>query len=328
MFDHRLPALFRFAAVALIVSIVTGCSGKNDHAVISASGTIEATEVDVSSKAIGDVLRLSVDEGDRVSVGDTLAVVDHSTLDMRLRQAKAGRRLAQAQLDLLMNGARSEDVQTARENLKQAEAGLRIARDDASRMAELLKTASVTQKQREDADARYEVALAQYNAARQTLMKVEDIARPEEIQVAEAQVEQAEAALDLARKAVSDCFVISPATGIVTSRPIEVGELVGAGSLISTISKLDTVELVIYVTEIELASVKLGQSAKVTIDGASDREFEGNVVYISPKAEFTPKSIQTEDERVKLVFGVKIRIPNPDGTLKPGMPADALVATD
>jgi len=313
--------------MSLLLQILISCSGNSGHDMIDASGIIEATEVNISSKVAGEILTFGVDEGSRVERGDTIAQIDHSTLDLKLERVEAGVEQAEAQLRLLVKGARAEDIQQAEESLRQAEANLKLASTEAKRMDELFASHSVTQQRKDAADAQHAVALAQYNTAAQMLQKIKKIARPEEIQAAEAQLKQAEASSKLLKKTISDCCVQSPVSGVVTQKPVEVGELVSRGAVLATVSELDTVNLMIYVDEIELGRVRLGQDAEVNIDTYPNRTFGGTVVYISPTAEFTPKSIQTKEDRVKLVFGVKIRIPNAEGILKPGMPADAAVRT-
>jgi HlyD family secretion protein len=290
-----------------------------------ASGTIEAVEVDVAAKVGGQIEERAVDEGDRVKPGDKLAVIDHANLDIELRQAEAGVDLARAQLVLLRKGARSEDIEQAEAALRQAEANLQVAGDDARRMRELAKTGSVTPKQRDDAEARLTVAQAQQAAAAEALRKVRRLSRPEEIQAGEARLAQSVAAVDLLKKTISDCTVIAPAGGIVTRKAVEKGELVSPGSTIVTISELDSVYVMIYVTAKELGRVRLGDTVDVRIDSFPGRAFPGKVTYISPEAEFTPKNIQTKEDRVKLVFGVKVEIENREGLLKPGLPADATI---
>jgi HlyD family secretion protein len=330
MIEHESKAKLLDVGLLTLVAafLVASCGGSSGRHVISESGTIEATEVDVASKATGELTALLVDEGSQVEVGDTLAAVDHSILELQLAQASAAVEAADAQLQLLTNGARSEDIRRAQEVLRQAEAALNIARDDAARMDTLFRSHSVTKKVKDDTDARLTVASSQHASAEQALRRLQKFARPEELQVAEAQLKQASSARDLVAKTIADCIVVSPAKGFVTNKPMELGELVGRGSIIATVSQLDTVTLMIYVSEIELAWVKIGQSADVRIDAAPERSFAGTVTYISPTAEFTPKNIQTKDERVKLVFGVKIEVPNPEMLLKPGMPADASIIAE
>jgi HlyD family secretion protein len=304
---------------------VLSCSRNGARDVISASGTIEAIEVNVASKVAGELEERTVDEGARVRAGDKLAVIDHSSLDIQLRQAEAGVDLARAQLVLLRNGARREDIRQAEAALAQAQASLKVAVDDARRMRELEKTGSVTPKQREDAEARLTVVEAQTNAATEALQKVRTLARPEEIQAAEARLAQAQATVDLLKKTIADCTITAPVGGVVTHKAVEVGELVTQGATIVTLSELDSVYVMIYVTEKELGRIHLGDTAEVKIDTFPNRAFSGKVTYISPEAEFTPKNIQTKQDRVKLVFGVKVEIENREGLLKPGLPADAVI---
>ncbi len=318
------------AAFILILLAGTACAGNGTRDVISASGTIEAIEVNIASKVPGQILSLAVQEGSRVRPGDVLATIDHATADIQLRQAEAGVDLARAQLLLLRNGARREDIQQAEAAVKQAEANLRIASDDARRMRELLRTGSVTTKQSDDAEARLTVAEAQHSAAAESLNKVRRLARPEEILAAEARLAQAEAARDLLAKLIDDCTVIAPAGGIVTHKAVEAGELVTAGATLVTLAELASVHVMLYLTELEVGRVRLGDEAEVEIDAFPGRPFPGRVTYISPEAEFTPKNVQTKEDRVKLVFGVKVEIENREGLLKPGLPADAVlrVATE
>jgi len=309
----------------ILTAVLASCSSHHGGGTISASGTIEAVEVNVAAKVGGEVEERAVDEGYRVKAGDKLAVIDHATLDIQLRQAEAGIDLARAELVLLRNGARREDIQQAEAALKQADANLQVAGDDARRMRELAKNGSVTPKQKDDAEARLTVAEAQRIAASEALAKVRRLSRPEEIQAAEARLAQAVAAADLLRKTISDCTVVAPVGGIVTHKAVEKGELVSPGSAVVTLSELDSVYVMIYVTELEMGRVRLGDEAEVRIDAFPAQAFPGRVTFISPEAEFTPKNIQTKEDRVKLVFGIKVEIDNREGLLKPGLPADATI---
>jgi HlyD family secretion protein len=141
------------------------------------------------------------------------------------------------------------------------------------------------------------------------------------VRMVQAEVDQARAQAALAERALENCAVVSPADGTVTVRVAEPGETVGAGSPVAVVSRLDHVWLSIYVAEPMLSEVALGDTAYVTIDG-SERVFSGDVVFISPEAEFTPRDVQTPSERAKLVYRVKIELDNQDGVFKPGMPAD------
>jgi HlyD family secretion protein len=324
--NNRIPTAFWPVVVLLGGLILCGaCAGNKNKSEIQASGTIEATEVNVSARVSGQVREIRVEEGSRVKAGDVLVLIDHDSLDIQLRQAEAGVALAEAQLHLLRAGARAEDLEQARDGLHQAESNFKLAEADAKRMRELAAKGSVTPKQRDDAEARLTVAAAQKNTAGEALKKLQQFARPEELKAAQARLDQAVAQADLLKKAIADCTIAAPVGGVVTRKPVEAGELVQAGATVLTVSDLDRVNLMIYVTEKELGQVKLGQTASVTIDSAPGRIFSGKVTYISPEAEFTPKNIQTKEDRAKLVFRVKVEIDNPEGALKPGLPADAII---
>jgi HlyD family secretion protein len=316
--------LARFGLLAVAV-MLCGCGGGRQADTIQASGTIEATEVNVASKVGGQLEVLTFDEGAQVKVGQLLAELDHESADLQLKQAEAGVTLADAQLNLLLNGARREDVQQAEDNLKQADAALKIAEEDFNRMQALFEKASVTRKQRDDAEMRYTVARAQQSAAREAVKKVRSWARPEEVEAARARLQQARAAVDLLKKTISDSRITAPVSGTVTNKPFDVGELVSPGSTVATITNLESVHVMLYLNEQEIGHVRLGQDVAIRIDAFSDRSFPGRITYISPVAEFTPKNVQTKEDRVKLVFGVKVEMQNREGVLKPGMYADATI---
>jgi len=317
----------RTLVIILAALIFYNCGG-NDKNVIKESGTIEATEVVISSQVSGKVLKLLKDEGAQVKAGDTILVIDRESLELQHQQAVAARDMAKAQYDLLVKGARKEDIAQAEESLKQAETNFNLAKNDKERMDNLFKSQAVTKKQSDDATGRFEVAQAQYNSAKENFAKIKNFARPEEITQAKANFEKAEAAVGLIEKNLRDCSVTSPINGFVVKKFVEEGETVSMMSSLVKVADLSSVELSIYVSETDLGKVKLGQKAEVTVDAFENKTFEGTVEYISPEAEFTPKNIQTKDERTKLVFQVKIRIPNPKFELKSGMPADASVKVE
>ncbi|MCU7495258.1 MAG: HlyD family efflux transporter periplasmic adaptor subunit [Ignavibacteria bacterium] len=319
-----MKAIF-FTGMMSLGLLLYGCGGGEDKNMIDASGTIEATNVTISSKVAGQVQKLYKDEGNAVKAGDTLLTVDHDLLSIQLEQALAGKDFAEAQLKLLRQGARSEDISQAEANTRQAQINLDQALKDKDRMARLYESKSITKKQYEDALARFELTQAQYNAASDNLKKMRHFARPEEIRQAEANLQKSVASVDLLKKNIQDSYVTSPMNGTLVKKFVEAGETVGPNSSLFRISDLSVVDLVIYVSEEELGHVKLGQKAEVTVDAFKNKTFEGKVIYISPEAEFTPKNIQTKDERTKLVFAVKIEISNPNSDLKAGMPADAVI---
>lgn len=318
---HMRSYLLLFVILASLA--LSGCKDKVPENEINASGTIEATDVTVSSKIAGQIRNILVDEGSIIKKDDILVVLDHELLDIQLRQAAAGVDIAQAQLDLLISGARKEDITLAQDQVESAKITLDQATADKDRFIKLYETNTITLKQLEDVTTKYDIAFNQYKSAEENLNKIKNITRKEDIESAKANVQKNKVSMELIQQNIDDCTIKSPVTGIVSKKFSETGEYVTPGSSILKIADLKTVNLYIYITEPELGKVKLGQSADVTIDSYKDKVYKGEIIYISQEAEFTPKSIQTKEERTKLVYAVKIKIPNPDMDLKSGMPADA-----
>jgi HlyD family secretion protein len=295
-----------FVAISA-AAVFLGC-GKNNHATVVSTGTIEATDVIVSAQAGGIVRRLFVEEGAAVHAGDTILIIDDVDWRFQYDQAAAGFVMAESQYQLAVKGSRVEDI-------VQSEANYQNAESDLKRTEELWQTKSVTEKQLDDARTRFTVA-------QQTWEKTKRGSRPEEIDLARGRRDQAKAQMSSLKKKLEDCIVRAPISGIVTKRFIEAGELVGSGASLIRLDDLSSLDITIYVPEADLPKIAIGQSASVQVDAFQSRTFEGHVIFISPIAEFTPKNIQTNDERTKLVFAVKIKVLNPDGTLKAGIPAD------
>ena len=285
------------------------------------SGTIECTQVQVASQVGGRILQLPPREGFALSRGDLVARLDPRDYDWRRDEARAALDRAQAQLDLMVTGTRDEDVQRARDQVREAQAAERAAKADLARIEQVFATKSATQKQMDDATANAERTAALLSASEQNLTKLLRGNRKEEIRMAQAVVDESRARLALAEKATADCTVTSPMDGIVTTRNHEEGEVVAAGTPFLTLSRLDEVWLSLYIPETRLSKVKLGQPAFVKVDG-SDVCHTGTVTFVSPDAEFTPRNVQSPDERAKLVYRIKVTLANAGGIFKPGMPAD------
>ncbi len=316
----RILFLILFAALFL-----DGCGNSNKSDRIEASGNIESTNVTVSSKVNGEIEKILFDEGQMVKAGDTVMIIDHKTLQIQLDQAEASVDAAKAQLVLLKKGARKEDISQAEEAVNQAQVNFDLAKKDKDRMDKLFEAKSISQYQYDNATAKYELTRAQLQSANENLTKLKNFARPEEIQQAEANLNKQIAAANLIRKGITDSYVQSPINGFIVDKYFEKGETVTQMSSLFKVADLSEVDLKIYVSEEELGRIKLGQTADISIDAYPNNNYKGKVIYISPEAEFTPKNIQTKDERTKLVFAVKIRVANPKYELKPGMPADAVV---
>ena len=315
----------RFLFFALATGLLFGCGKKENPNLITATGTIEATDVNIAAKVPAQIVTLYIDDGTPVDSGSLIAVQDHSSLEIQLREAQAAVDQARAQLSLTQQGARIEDIQTAEQGVTQAETNRKLAANELERTQNLVKGGAATKQQLDQEEAKFRVAQSQLDQAEAGLTKSRHLARPEEISSATSHVDQLAAVRDAIQKQIDDSYITSPLKGTVTHKVAEQGELVAQGSTVATVTDLSRVYLMIYVTEEELPRIKVGQKADVTVDGLPNKTFAGTVTYISPEAEFTPKNIQTKDDRVKLVFGVKVEIPNPTGDLKKGLPADATV---
>lgn len=297
------------------------CRAGDQAAPIVASGHVEATEVVVSTKLAGTVESLGVEEGAAVAALQELARIDVTDVRLALDAARAERALAEAELRLRLSGSRVEDVREAGAHVARAEADLASARQDLERMEGLLASGSGTTKARDDARTRRDVAQAGLEAAHERLRRLEAGARPEEKDAARARRDAAEARVAQLEQQLKDAVVLSPAAGVVGEKLAEPGELLARGSPLLTITRLEDAWLNAYLAEPDLGRIRLGQPAEVVTDDGQKRE--GRVSFVASRAEFTPKNVQTRDERVKLVYRIKVALDNRDGLFKPGMPATA-----
>ena len=437
--------------IPVLLLIVLGVAGyflwprsRGSSRGIEASGIIEATQVDVAPKIAGRIVRIVVQDGDRVTAGQTVAQLDTAELDAQVAQARAAVSAAQARqgqaeaafaltkaqyeaglaqaraavttaqtrvpqaeeatrlqavtVQTQITQARAQiqfaqaaltanaaNVRAAEATLQAAEAALARAESDLSRLESLYRDGAISAQQfdaartaRQAAAAQRDAARAQRDAARDqrqalqaslrqaqaaltaaqegqrqvAIREQEQIAsraqvsqaqaglesarasaaliaqRAQDVQAAQAAVSQAKAQLDLAVVTRGHAVLNAPISGIVISRAAEVGDLLVPGAPLLTIADLDRPYLRVFVSETDLGAVALGQPVEVRIDALPGRVFVGRVSEINNRAEFTPGNVQTKEERVKLVFRVKVALTNPEGALKPGLPADALILTN
>lgn len=342
---------------------------------VSVTGTVEATQVDVSAKISGRLVTLVVRAGDRVKRGQVVARLDDAELGAEVRRQEAALRAAeatlrdllagarreeieeaqaavaraQAQLDDLLAGSRAQEIEEARAGLRSAEATRTMAERELRRAEELYAKELIAAQEVDRARQAWEVATAQeqtgrerlalivegtrrhqIEAARAQLKAARDRlalllagARPDQVETARAQVEQSRAALVLARSRLAETTLTAPLDGLVLRKNMEAGEVVTPGVSIATLMDPGDVWVRAYVPEEEIGRLRVGDGARVSIDAFPGRAFPGRITEIASEAEFTPKNVQTRKERVRLVFRIKIAVDNPDGLLKPGMPADA-----
>jgi len=300
------------------------------------SGNVEATEVHTAAEVGGRIVELRVDEGDRIEAGAVIAQLDTEDTMLQIARMRADRATSVAQLRLLEAGSRAEDIRQGRAQVDAAtadaaaiDAEIKGAQLDLDRFQALLTANAGSVKQRDDAQARVDTAIARQRAAqdrvrsaREVLARLEAGTRPEEIQTARARVATADAQIAVLEKSVRDANVVSPISGIVTQKLVDAGEIIARGTPLVVITDLDHAWANLFVPEPLVPRVTIGQAATVLTD-AGGPGIEGKVTFVSPRAEFTPRNVQTAEERSKLVYRIKVTVDNSAGVLKLGMPVDA-----
>jgi len=330
----RTPLAIGIVSGALAVAAL-GCARRGSGGPERASGYVEATEVRVAPQVGGRLTEVAVAEGDRIAAGALIARIDTTDIDLAIRRAEAERDQAVAALRLLQAGARAEDVRQARAQaesaqaeVQAAESELKSANEDLQRFEALLQSNAGSRKQRDDAATRRDVAAARVNAARErtraateAVARLRAGARPEEITGARARVSATDAQLAVLQKNRADAVLTSPVAGIVTAKLANAGEMVAPRAPVVAITDLDHAWANVYVDEPVVPRLKLGQPVILVTDAG--HRLQGRVTFISPKAEFTPRNVQTSAERSKLVYRIKVSVDNREGVLKPGMPVEA-----
>jgi HlyD family secretion protein len=334
-----MPMTMRQYATGALVLLLAGCTADPPPTATRVSGQVEATEVQISADAAGRILELRIAEGDRVNAGDPVARLDARDAELQIARAAADQAAARAQLRLLQAGTRPEDIRQAEAQIEAAaadaaviDAEIAAAELDLQRFDALLKANAGAAKQRDDAQARVDVARQRRRAAeervrsaRETAARLRLGARSEEIDAARARVAAAAAQIAVLEKGAADAAVVSPVSGIVTQKLADAGEVVARGTPIAVITDLDHAWANLFVPEPLIPRIRLGQPATVYTD-AGGEGLPGTISYISPRAEFTPRNVQTTEERSKLVYRIKVSVDNSAGILKQGMPVDAELA--
>jgi membrane fusion protein YbhG len=288
-----------------------------------ASGTVEATDAQLGFQTPGRIEAVVPHEGDLVRAGGELGHLDRAEMQARRQEAAAQAKAARALLQELERGYRSEEVAQGRAALTAATERLNDAKRDLDRTQRLHDGGAVSQEALDKARVAYDVAKSQYDQAQEQMKILETGPRKEKIEAQRAQLAQAEAAVQSIDATLANMVLRAPFDGVVTVRHREPGETVQAASPILTVMNRNDRWVRIYIPENRIGSVRIGQSAAVTTDTHPKKKYPGKVIFIASEAEFTPKTVQTAEERVKLVYAVKVQITDdPTYDLKPGMPAD------
>jgi HlyD family secretion protein len=290
---------------------------------LTLSGNIEAHESLVSFKVPGRIVELPVEEGQQIDQGALLARVEDADSKQKVRIDEANVRVRESDLALTLAGTREQEQKAAHQSVLDAQADLDQKKLDNDRAQQLFGKDEISAQDRDLAATALKRAEASYKAAQQRYNEAVEGSRKEDIAIAQANLNAANANLGLSQVNLGYAVLRAPSTGVITVRQAELGEVVAPGSPVVTLADLDHLWLRAYIAETDLGSIHWGQEAIVTTDTYPGKQYHGRISFISPDAEFTPKSVQTNTERVTLVYRIKIDLDNPNHELKPGMPADA-----
>lgn len=310
-----------------LLPLLVGCraSPSADKDEIRASGFIEGREYTIASALGGRVNEIMTEQGERVQMGHPLVLLDRTTLDHAYDIAQAGVTAAEAALTALENQPRSEDLTTAQAQLDTAKADLDAAQAAMDLLKESYKPYKPPEAELHTAESTVEVMRAGVALAQAQFEQVETGPFEGEINIAKAVVEEAMANLQLVEYQLVELSLKAPVTGIVSQLLVKVGEVAAPGAPLVIVLDPSFLTLTVYVPEAQVAKVNVGDEVEIKVDAFPEDVFEGRVRTIADQAQFTPTEVQTQEERVKLVFAVEILIDDPDGRLKPGMPADAII---
>ncbi|MCB1205658.1 MAG: secretion protein HlyD [Verrucomicrobiae bacterium] len=315
--------------VALVVAATTGWhffeKYRSENGPVILYGNVDIRGVDLGFRVGGRVSELLVDEGSSVKAGELIARLDEEPFLRELDQARANLEVARANERLKKAGYRKEDIQQARAQLEQAEAVAANSQRSFDRQARLLKTEGTSRQSYEDAETSLEEAKARVEVARASLAQMEAGFREEEIAAAIASTKQAEAAVSLSEIRLSDAELKSPSDGLVITRAVEAGAVVQQGATVLSLSLEDPVWVRAYVHEPQLGRFPPGTKVLLTTDSRPERPYHGRVGFVSPRAEFTPKSVETSELRTSLVYRLRIVVEDSDGGLRQGMPVTILL---
>jgi len=358
---HRKRVIIIVLLVAAIAAGAAYLQGwfRRDNS-LHGSGTVEARDIRVGSKIAGRIDKVLVREGDTVQAGQVLITFDDRELMATLQQSQASAQKAErgyrkeeieqargaaaaakAEYEQRKNGYRREDIAAAQSDLDRAKADETRSRLDWQRYDALAQKDLVSKQQRDTAEANWKMAQAQSENAQHKLDELQRGYRPEEIAAAQARYEQAAASLAmmergnrpedvaLAKAAYSfeqarfrETQVVAPTAATVEVLDVRPGDLVAPNTPVATLLERDQIYVRIYIPETELGHVQLGQKAEIRVDSFPKEVFDGVVEQINQQAEFLPRNVQTREERVHQVFGVKVRINETTGKIRAGMAAD------
>ncbi|MBP2631151.1 MAG: mdtN 2 [Firmicutes bacterium] len=319
----------KIIALIVVLVITIGAAGYKlygrQSAGITATGTIEVTRADITSKVSGYITQLKLKEGDMLQVGQVVLHIARPDLTAQLLRDEAALTKAQVQLKDLEKGARSQEVGQASAAVGSAQSVFEKAKADLARYQTLYEQGAIATQQLDTARSSYDVAYQSLRSAQEQLALVVEGNRSDTIEAQRLEVERNKAIVEASQTQMNDTVIASPLDGLVLTKNFEDGEYVNAGAPIATVGNMQDCWVKIYVASTQLGQIKVGQKTDVIVDSFPNKVFSGTIKEISQNAEFTPRQSITQRERANQVFAVKVQIDNTDDSLKPGMPADVVI---
>ena len=316
-------------ALALVLIAAVGWGGWRWHLSRAAEGpltlygNVDIREVELAFRQPGRILKLLVDEGSTVKAGEVLALLDAKPYEDALALAKAQNAQAQAMLKKYQRGSRLQEIAQAEAEVARTKAQVMETEWNFTRQRELAKTGAASEQVLEAARSAHDQAKAALAAATESLSMRREGFRREDVAAAEANLAAAEAAVAQAETARSDTKLLAPSDGLISARVREAGSMAANGAAVFTLSLMDPIYVRAYVSQPQLTRVQPGSEVEVSADGCAET-FRGTVGFISPRAEFTPKSVETAELRTDLVYRVRIVLPgSAAASLRQGMPVTA-----
>lgn len=319
------------AVFALFVAVGAGAyqynlSNQAPKTSVNLSGTVEARIFDIGFAYPGRIVDLAVDEGDAVSAGQVVGRLDDSDLAAEEARAAASIATAAAVVDEVSAGARSQEIASARDLLVAADARVAEADLNLDRLRKLHEYGAVARADVDVAERNQRVLRAEQSRAREQLSLVRSGPRIETIRTTQARLAEALQSRQVISTRREKFALVSPSNGMVLDRLAEPGEVVGAGMPVLRIADMNDVWVIAYLSSDLFGRVDFDRPVELTVPSLPGRALAGRVFYIGDEAEFTPRTVQTPDERSRLVFRIKVKVEDPDGLLRPGMPIDLKVA--
>lgn len=316
----RFVAVLAIAAIVAIAAyLVREQSSGTETAGLVLYGNVDIREVQLGFRVGGRLQTMLAEEGDRIEAGTELAALDDKPMRQALAVASAQVQAAQARLDRVTTGSRPQEIQQAQDNVSAAEAALENAESEYRRQAGLIAKNLSSQQALDSTETRRDQASARLSSAREALALAVEGFRREDIAEAQAELATARARQEQANTRLADTRLYSPSAGIIMTRAREPGAMVTMGATVYTLSLSEAVYVRAYVDEPSLVRVQPGTKVQVQTDG-NENGFAGQVGFISPRAEFTPKTVETPQLRTELVYRLRIVVKDPEGLLRQGIP--------